>query len=61
MTPLTQQESMLHVHCARKCVSADHELVRTHIGEINHVMLMIMMFPKVLFNIILIIKFKQGK
>lgn len=55
--PLTKQDSMLHVHCASKYVNAEHKIIRLYIHEMNHVF-MIMTFSKIIFNIVLILKFK---
>lgn len=51
---------MLHVHCASKGINAAHKIIRLHIHEINHVMV-IMTCPQMTFNIVLIIKFKEEK
>lgn len=54
---LTKQDSMLHTHCASKHVNAEHKIIRLYIHEMNHVMV-IMTFPQMIFNIVLILKFK---
>lgn len=49
---LTKQDSMLHVHCAYEGVHAETNLIG-YIHEIIHVM--VITFPKVRFNVVLII------